>query len=142
MFRACLSCLLAGVVITTAAACKSNSTTPATVEPASMTEIWSSTLAVGGSKFYSFTVPLEGTVSVQMKTLTQNGVATAEHVTLGLGGPRGIDCAVAGSVVATGSDATLLSGVQTPGVYCIRVWDNAQLSKTAAFSVTINHPKQ
>jgi hypothetical protein len=142
MFRSCLLGLLGGVVITTAAACKSDSTTPPTVEPASTTEIWSSTLAVGASKFYSFSVPLEGTVSVQLKTLTQDGVATAELVTLGLGAPRGTDCAAGGSIAATGSDATLLSGTQAAGIYCVRIWDNAQLSKAAAFSVTINHPKQ
>lgn len=142
MFRSCLLGLLAGAVITTAAGCKSDSTTPPTVEPASTSEVWSSTLAVGASKFFSFTVPLEGTVSVQLKTLTQDGVATAELVTLGLGSPRATDCAASGSIAATGSDATLLAGVQPAGVYCIRIWDNAQLSKTAAFSVTINHPKQ
>lgn len=142
MFRACLLGLLAGVVITTTTACGSNSSTAPTVEPASTTEVWSSTLAVGGAKFYSFAVPLEGTVSVQMKTLTQNGVASTEQVTIGLGGPRGTDCAVSGSVVAGASDTVLLSGSQTAGTYCIRVWDNLQLSKAAAFSVTIVHPKQ
>lgn len=142
MFRACLLGLLAGVVITTASGCGSNSSTAPTVEPASTTEIWSSTLTVGAARFYSFSVPLEGTVSVQMTTLTQAGVATTESITIGLGGPRGTDCAVSGAVVATGSDAVLLSGTRPPGVYCIRIWDNAQLSKTTAFSVTINHPKQ
>ncbi|MBW8868678.1 MAG: hypothetical protein JF610_15365 [Acidobacteria bacterium] len=141
MFRTCLLGLLGGAVITTAAACGSNSTAP-TVEPASTTETWSSTLTVGASKFYSFTVPLEGTVSVVMKTFTQNGAASTEQVTIGLGSPHGTDCSVAGSVVASASDSVLLSGSQTRGVYCIRIWDNAQLSKTAAFSVNITHPKQ
>jgi len=142
MFRACLLGLLAGVVISTTAACGSNSSTAPTVEPASTTEVWSGTLAVGASKFYSFSVPLEGTVSVQMKTLTQGGAATSESITIGLGGPRGTDCSVSGSVIASGSDAVLLSGTQAAGVYCIRIWDNAQLTKAAAFSVNINHPKQ
>jgi hypothetical protein len=142
MFRSCLLGLLAGAVIVTAAGCKSNSTTPTAVEPPSMTEVWSSTLPVGGSKFYSFSVPQAGVVSVQLKSLTQDGVPTAELVTMGLGGPRATDCSVAGSIAATGSDATLLSGTQIAGVYCIRIWDNAQLSKAAAFSVTITHPKQ
>ena len=141
MFRACLLGLLGGVVITTAAACGSNTTAP-TVEPASTSEVWSSTLTVGASKFYSFNVPLDGNVSVVMKTLTENGAATTEQVTVGLGAPRGIDCNVSGSVVASASDSVILSGTQTRGVYCIRIWDNAQLSKTAAFSVTISHPKQ
>jgi len=141
MFRACLLGLLGGVVITTAAACGSNTTAP-TVEPASTSEVWSSTLTVGASKFYSFNVPLDGIVSVVMKTLTENGAASTEQVTLGLGSPRGTDCSVSGSVVASASDSVILSGTQTRGVYCIRIWDNAQLSKTAAFSVTISHPKQ
>jgi hypothetical protein len=141
MFRACLVGLLAGVAITAAAGCGSDSTAP-TVEPASTTEVWSSTLTVGATKFYSFNVPLNGTVSVQLKSLTQNGVASTEQVTLGLGSPRTTDCAVSGSVVAGAADAVLLSGPQPPGVYCLRIWDNAQLTKTAAFSVNINHPKQ
>lgn len=142
MFRSCLLGLLAGAVITTAAACGADSSTAPKVEPLSTTEVWSGTLAVGASKFYSFSVPLDGTVSVQMKSLTQNGAATSELITIGLGGPRGTDCAVSGSVAASGSDAVLLSGVQTAGVYCIRIWDNAQLTTAAAFSVNINHPKQ
>ena len=142
MFRSCLLGLLAGVVVVTTSACGSKSSTAPTVEPASTTEVWSSTLAVGASKFYSFSVPLAGTVSVQLKTLTQNGAPTAEMVTIGLGGPRATDCSVSGSVVASGADTVLLSGVQPTGIYCIRIWDNAQLTKPVAFSVNINHPKQ
>jgi hypothetical protein len=141
MFRACLLGLLAGVATMAAAGCGSNSTAP-TVEPASTTEVWSSTITVGATKFYSFSVPLEGTVSVVMKSLTQNGAASTEQLTLGLGSPRGTDCAVAGSVVARASDTVLLSGSQAAGVYCVRIWDNAQLTNAASFSVNINHPKQ
>lgn len=142
MFRACLLGLLGGVVITATSACGSNVSTAPKVEPASTTEVWSSTLALGATKFYSFNVPLEGTVSVVMKSLTENGVASAEQVTIGLGAPRGTDCSVSGSVVAGASDTVLLSGSQAAGVYCLRIWDNAQLTNAAAFSVNINHPKQ
>lgn len=142
MFRACLLGLLGGVVITTASACGSNLSTAPTVEPASTTELWSSTLTVGASKFYSFNVPLDGNVTVVLKTLTESGVATSEQVTVGLGAPRGTDCSVSGAVVAGAGDAVVLSGSQTAGIYCIRIWDNAQLTNTAAFSVNITHPKQ
>jgi hypothetical protein len=141
MFRTCLLGLLAGVAVTAAAGCGSEPTAPK-VEPASTAEVWSSTLTLGATKFYSFTVPLEGNVSVVLKSLTQDGAASTEQVTLGLGAPRATDCAVSGSVVASAADAVLLSGSQIAGVYCVRIWDNAQLTKTAAFSVTINHPKQ
>lgn len=141
MFRACLLGLLGGVVIVATTACGSTATAPK-VEPASTTELWSGTLALGASRFYSFSVPLEGTVSVQLKSLLQDGAASSEQVTIGLGGPRGTDCSVSGSVVAGASDSVLLSGTQTAGIYCIRIWDNAQLTKSAAFSVTIVHPKQ
>jgi len=142
MFRSCLSGLLGCVVIVIASGCNPNTTAPTPGEPPSMTEVWSSTLAIGATKFYSFTVPLNGTVSVQLKSLTQDGAASAELVTLGLGQPRATDCAVGGSIAAAAADAVLLSGLQEPGVYCLRIWDNAQLSKPASFSVTINHPKQ
>ena len=142
MFRACLLGLLGGVVITATSACGSNVSTAPKVEPASTTEVWSGALTLGASRFYSFNVPLEGTVSVLLKSLTENGAASTDQVTIGLGAPRGTDCAVSGSVVAGASDTVLLSGSQTAGVYCIRIWDNAQLTTTAAFSVNINHPKQ
>jgi hypothetical protein len=137
MFRAALL----GLVIVTAA-CGSSSTTAPKVEPPATTDVWTGSLTLGASRYYSFTVPLTGTVSVQLTSLTQNGAASSEELTIGIGGPRATDCTVAGSVVAKASDALLLTGEQTPGVYCIRVWDNAQLSTTAAFSININHPKQ
>jgi hypothetical protein len=142
MFRACLLGLLGGVVLTATSACGSNTSTAPKVEPASTTEAWSSTLTLGATRYYSFNVPLDGNVSVVLNSLTENGAPTAEQVTIGLGAPRGTDCSVAGSVVAGASDAVLLSGSQTAGVYCIRIWDNAQLTTTAAFSVNITHPKQ
>jgi hypothetical protein len=142
MFRACLLGLLGGVVITATSACGSNASTAPKVEPPSTTEVWSSTLTLGATRFYSFNVPLEGNVTVVLSTLTENGVASSEQVTVGLGSPRGTDCSVGGSVVAGASDAAILSGSQTAGIYCIRVWDNAQLTNTAAFSVNITHPKQ
>jgi hypothetical protein len=142
MFRSCLLGLLAGVVITTTSACESKSSTAPTAEPPSTTETWSGTLTVGASKFYSFSVPVEGNVSVALTSLTQEGAPSAEQITIGFGAPRGTDCSVSGSVVAAASDTVLLSGSQIAGVYCIRLWDNAQLSKAAAFSVNIGHPKQ
>lgn len=139
MFRTCLLGLVAGVVLT--AGCRSSSTSPS-IEPASTTEVWSNTLTVGATRFYSFNVPLTGNVSVKLASLTQNGVATSEQVTVGLGRPTATDCVLAGQVVAGASDAALLTGSQTHGIYCIRIWDDSQLSTTTAFSVTITHPKQ
>jgi hypothetical protein len=137
MFRAALL----GLVIVTAA-CGSSSTTAPKVEPPSTTEVWTGSLTLGASRFYSFNVPLTGTVSVQLTSLTQNGAASTEELTIGLGGPRATECVVSGSVVAKASDTLILTGEQTPGTYCVKVWDNAQLSTTAAFSININHPKQ
>lgn len=139
MFRACLLSLLGGVIFTSA--CGSNTTSP-TVEPPSTTEVWTGSLTVGASKYFSFNVPLAGNVSVQLTNLTQGGAATAEQVTIGLGAPRGTDCSVSGQVVAGASDASILTGQQSAGIYCIRLWDDSQLSNTVSFSVNINHPKQ
>lgn len=140
MFRACCLSLLGGVIF--ASACGSNTSTSPTVEPPSTTEVWSGSLTVGASRYYSFNVPLTGNVSVQLTQLTQGGANTSEQVTIGLGAPRGTDCSVSGQVVAGASDTPILTGQQSAGIYCIRIWDDSQLTNTATFSVNINHPKQ
>jgi hypothetical protein len=139
MFRTCLLGLVGGVLLTSA--CRSTSTAPA-IEPASTSEVWSNTLTVGASRFYSFNVPLSGNVSVRLTELKQGGVATDEQVTLGLGTPTATDCALAGQFVAGASETAILTGPQPRGIYCIRIWDDSQLSTTTTFSVNITHPKQ
>lgn len=133
--------LLVALIVTTG--CGSASTTPTTTtEPASVTQVFTGTLGLNGSAFYSFTTTQQGTISFQLKKLQRNGVDIAETITLGLGGPRNTDCLTSSSITVGASDTVLLGASQSPGTYCVRVWDAAILTAPATFSVNINRPIQ
>ena len=116
-------------------------TTTAAVAPASMSEVYSSTLPVGGVKFYSFNVVANGTVNVTLGSLTGPGVADDATIDLGLGRPSGVGCSATTTVtVSTATAAPQITGTYAPGVYCVRVADTtAILPAPASFSVAIEH---
>lgn len=99
-------------------------------------------LPVGGSRFYSFTVSEAGTASLMLASLARdaNGPALPASVALGLGVPRGIDCATTSSVT-TGAALTVQISVDLqPGIYCARIADIGALTEPVAFAVRIAFP--
>jgi hypothetical protein len=133
-----LPALLAALVVTSN--CGSTDTTATSPEPASMTQVFTGTLSQSGSTFFSFTTNQQGTISFQLTKVQRNGANTGETLTIGLGGPRATDCSVTTSVTVAASSDTLLSASQTPGTYCVRVWDQAVIAGPVQFSVNINRP--
>lgn len=125
----------------TACGDSSSPTTPtATPVDPTTTEVFSGTLAVSGSRFYSFTVHVYGNVTVTLESLNESSEATDVTITVGLGLPRGIDCvASASATVSAGSDPHLRNTLD-PGIYCVRVSDGGVLSAPAPFRVRIAHP--
>ena len=130
------------------AACGSTPTSPSTtttttqsIAEASISETYSSTLATGGSKFYSFTVVQNGTVNVTLGVLDGPDIAPETTVDLGLGRPAGFGCTPTTTVtVSTQTAAPQITGTYAPGVYCVRITDTtAILPETAAFSIAIEH---
>lgn len=118
----------------------SSPTTPtATPAEPTVTESFSGTLAVSGSRFYSFTVGVYGNVRVTLDEL--EGPEDADlKLTVGLGLPRGTDCTTSvSSTVAAGPDPHLTSALD-PGVYCVRVSDTLPLPEAVRFRVQIAHP--
>jgi hypothetical protein len=117
----------------------SSTTAPTTTSPS--TEVFSGTLAVQGSSFYSFTVVTSGTVSVTLASLvaTPPGPALKSVVGLGVGTPLETDCSVTNSVTAApGLTAQLVSSL-TPAVYCVRIYDLGNLPVPVNFSIRIVH---
>ena len=135
-----LPALLVALVVTTG--CGSVATTPTTPEPASVTQVFNSSLGLSGSAFYSFTTTQTGTISFQLTKVQRGGADVADTLTLGIGGPRSTDCATSSSITVAASTTTLLSASQSPGVYCVRVWDAGILTAPVTFSVNINRPIQ
>ena len=124
------------------AACGSDSTTTPTAPTGPSTEVFSGTLDVQGSSFYSFTTTTSGQVSITYASLvaTQPGPALNSVLALALGAPLGTDCNVTNSInAAPGLTAQLVSTLP-PATYCARVADIGSLTASVNFTVRIVHP--
>jgi hypothetical protein len=99
------------------------------------------TLAVGGSAFYSFTVPHQGTVTLTLLSLTIGGAPSDLTVSLGLGVPSGTACRTTAATPAAAGIAPQSSNPVTPSVYCVNVSDSGSLTAAADFAVNITRPK-
>ena len=133
------------VVFLLAGACDQTEAPAAPSNPGSTTpvavESFTGTLAVGGSRFYSFTVPQTGNVSLLLHSLIENGAASTAQLTLGLGVPRGTDCTVTDLVGATASGTPQLIAAVAPAIYCVRIADPGNLTAPATFAVNIIRPR-
>lgn len=119
-----------------AAACAGNSTTSpsstTTTASPTMTETFAGTLPVGGSSFYSFVVSQNGSVNVTLVSVSVGEVASTVTLGVAIGGPSGTGC-VGGGVTSTaaGTDPQV-TGVYSPGRYCVNVSDVGSLAAPAA----------
>jgi hypothetical protein len=123
-------------------ACGSNTPTTPTTPAQPSTEMFSGTLPVQGSSFYSFTVAATGNVSITLASLvpTAPGPAVNTVMGLGVGTPNGTDCSVTNSVTtAPGLTAQLVNSL-APATYCAKIYDLGQLTVPVDFTVRIVHP--
>lgn len=104
-------------------------------------ENFAGTLVLGGTGFYSFTVPREGPISMTLLDLQEDGASSAAAISLGLGVPVGTGCSAStASTVPAGSTPQII-GTYSAGVYCARVEDVGNLSVPARFTVHIVRPQ-
>lgn len=140
------SILLVASVLAAAAGCKGGSSTTSpssTGTPASPTtsEVFSGTLSVGGTAFYSFSLPVYGTVNATLLNIGGPGVPTSVMVNLGIGTPAGTSCNTpAATRVQAGTSTALVTASEQPGLYCVAVSDIGNLFGPAGFSVQIDNP--
>jgi hypothetical protein len=114
-------------------------TTPAAAP--TVTEVFSSTLPVGGFKFYTFNIAVNGTVNVLLNSVSGAGVPTTVQLGLGVGQPAGTDCGTTQTATVSSSSAgPHVTGAFGPGLFCVRVFDVGNLFAPANFTVTIAHP--
>jgi hypothetical protein len=125
-----------------AAACGGDPTvTPTATATTPTTEVYSGTLAAGGTGFYSFNVLSAGTVSITFASLTDaNGRPFLTPLSIGLGVPAGEGCAVTTSVIAPPGLSAQLSSMAAVSTYCVQLSDAGALSAPANFGVRIVHP--
>lgn len=106
------------------------------------TETFAGSLAVGASRFYSFTVNAGGTVSVTLASVTAqaDGTTLTQPLEIGIGIPAGTGCRVAVARSAMSGLVTQLQMSAGTGVHCVRVSDTAGLPSPINFSVRFTHP--
>ena len=140
--RRVLLLLLGGIVTGAGAACE---TTNPPINPvfsgAVTTESFSGSLPLLGFKFYSFTVPRAGTISLTLLSLREGTTASTATIGIGLGVPRGTDCTLSSTVnTGTGAVPQLTVDIEGSGVLCVRVYDTGTLTAPVDFSVNITRP--
>ena len=115
-------------------------TTTTTVATPAFTEEWIDTLAVGGERFYSFTVTQNGTVNVSLTSISGQYVPGTVTVGLGTGTPSAETCAATSSISTQAGTGPQLTGTFSPGVYCVVIRDVGNLFSPARFAITIAYP--
>jgi hypothetical protein len=98
-------------------------------------------LAVGGSAFYSFTVPQQGSVTLTLLSLTVGGTPSDLSVSIGLGTPSGTVCRTTTAAPATAGITPQVNTPVVPSVYCVNVADSGSLTAAANFAVNITRPR-
>ncbi len=130
-------------------ACSHNSTAEPSLTSSSSTtgaaptvsEVFASTLPVGGFKFYTFNIAVNGTVNVTLNSVSGAGVPATVQLGLGIGQPAGTDCtATVNATAGSTSAAPQVTGTFGPGLFCVRIYDVGNLFAPASFNVTIAHP--
>jgi hypothetical protein len=131
----------AGLALFATACGKNNSPTTPTRTPATPTasERYVSTMGVGGSSFFSFSVAQYGTVNVTL-TAVSGFDDPSVAIGLGLGVPSGFGCAASTTATASAGSTPQITNVYEIGVYCLRVYDVGNLNGPLTFDVTIAHP--
>lgn len=104
-------------------------------------ETFSGSLPVGGSRFYSFTVPQSGLTTVTLVSLKQDGANSNTIVLVGLGAPRGTECLLIDGRQVTADVVAQVSLTPEPGVYCARISDAGNLTGPVDFSINIVRPR-
>ncbi len=138
--------LVAGLLTT--ASCSSGPAAPTISTPASsttITEIFTSTLAVGGNRSYAFSIAGSGTTTATLMSIGGAGVPPTVIVNLSIGSPGSTGCLPSNTAqVQVSGDAgvttQVTSTLSNPGVYCVGVSDVGNLFAPATFTVQIDHP--
>ena len=108
-----------------------------------VTEVFTSTLPVSGSRFYSFHIAASGTVTATLTDVEGEGVPPSVVVNMGIGTPAGTTCtasAIPVQVTGAAGVPTQVTATEQPGTYCVIVSDVGNLFAPATFTVSLDHP--
>ena len=126
-----------------AAACSGSnsdsSTPPTTPTVPKATDTLSGTVSLKGSDFRPFTVTTTGQVDV---TLTAAGPPAAIVMGVAIGTTGSGSCALIpnSSTLTAAGTSPQVSGILSPGTYCVQVYDVGNQTDAVSWTATVLHP--
>ena len=109
---------------------------------AATSSTYSGTLAVGGSRFYSFTNNASGSVTAFLASVTSTDTRLPVPVPLeiGIGVPAGTDCPPTTTQILSPSLTSQMTVSLAAGIFCLRVSDAGEMKAPVDFAVRFAHP--
>jgi hypothetical protein len=118
--------------------CGSNDTTddvPTQPTPVTIVQSFSDSLNINGARTHSFTVDRAGTVSAQVKALSDQ----AATLGVSLGTFNGVTCAIIISNTAAVLNTTVTGTAQSTGQFCVWVNDVGKLTAGLDYTIDVTH---
>ena len=117
--------------------CGSNDPVDIPTQPTlvTITQSFSDTLNINGARTHSFTVDRAGTVSAQLKTLSDQ----AATVGVSLGTFNGVACTIIISNTAAVLNTTVTGTAQSTGQFCVWVNDVGKLTAGLDYTIDVTH---
>jgi hypothetical protein len=122
----------------TLAGCSSNDDlpeTPTQPTPVQVTESFSETLNVNGARTHRFNVDRAGTVTAQVKALSEQ----AATIGVSLGTFNGSSCAILISKTDAVLNSTITGTAQSTGQFCVWVNDVGRLTSGVVYTIDVTH---
>ena len=125
------------LIATTFIGCGSSNTPqiPSQPTPVTITQSFSDSLNVNGARTHSFTVDRAGTVSAQVKSLSDQ----AATLGVSLGTFNGVACAIIISNTAAVLNTTVAGTAQSTGQFCVWVNDVGKLTAGVDYTIDVTH---
>ncbi|MEQ1911981.1 MAG: hypothetical protein ABMA15_24385 [Vicinamibacterales bacterium] len=124
---------------TTSPSSTSETTTTSVASPTT-TDVFTGTLQVGATAFFTFDVIVNGTVNATLSSVSGAGVPSTVQLRLGLGTVTDENCtATAFSSSAFAGSTAPVTTTFAPGTYCVSVADVGNLFRPADFSLSVAH---
>lgn len=120
-------------------ACKKDEAPTTPSAPTTKTDTFSGTVQVKSSANHTFTVDNSGQVSV---TLTAASPPSTIAMGIAVGTPANGACGrLSGATTTTAAGATAqLTGVVSPGMLCVEIFDVGNQTAAVTYTVTVTHP--
>ncbi len=122
---------------TTTTTSETSTSTPASP---SVSRVFTGTVPVAGTTFFTFAVEQYGTVNVTFASIVGLGVPSTVQMRLGIGAITETSCTASSSDVVRPGTTAHLSVIREAGLYCVNVTDVGNLFREASVTVIVEHP--